>query len=433
MHVINYTFFLQVFFNHLIPDHQSDGFQSPYKLIIPSNSTLLDTIVDFTLGGFARWDGQYFLHISTLGYTHENCLAFFPAYPLLLRFTSVFISFFSFHTLTFWNATLLSSIIINILCFVIAAQFLFLITVKLFGNSNFALRSWKLFCISPATIFFLAPYSESLFSALTFGGIYYCIEYKFVIASIFFAASGLTRSNGLINIGFLLYFALQKALRIKWKSLPTLTAQIVLSVTITVFPFLCYQYYAFSLFCFHKPHSLPEVIYNYLTDRNVTVRGERIPQWCQHSIPFSYSVIQSQYWNVGFLRYFEWKQLPNFLLAAPILSLVILYSLLFVKQNLLQFKSRPLTNAQSSSHPIFQRAAAVFAAHSIFLGCFTFFFAHVQVTLLANSQFPPQTDIIIYLDLYSFDWVFMSSSLLVSELSLKKFINKCKYMVIYIT
>ena len=237
-------FFLQVFFNHLIPDHQSDGFQSPYKLIIPSNSTLLDRIVDFTLGGFSRWDGQYFLHISTLGYTHENCLAFFPAYPLLLRFTSVFISFFSYHTLTYWNATLLSSIIINILCFVIAAQFLFLITVKLFGNSNFAFRSWKLFCISPATIFFLAPYSESLFSALTFGGIYYCIEYKFIIASTFFAVSGLTRSNGLVNIGFLLYFALQKALSIKWKSLPTLTAQIVLSVTITVFPFLCYQYYA---------------------------------------------------------------------------------------------------------------------------------------------------------------------------------------------
>ena len=79
------------------------------------------------------------------------------------------------------------------------------------------------------------------------------------------------------------------------------------------------------------------------------------------------------------------------------MSLVILYSLLFVKQNLLQFKSRPLTNAQSSSHPIFQRAAAVFAAHSIFLGFFTFFFAHVQVTLIANLQFPPQTNIIIHL------------------------------------
>lgn len=342
---------------------------------------MLDTIVDYTLGGFARWDGQYFLHISTLGYTHENCLAFFPAYPLLLRFTSVCLSFLSCHTLTYWNSTLLGSIIINTVCFIIAAYFLFLITDKLFNNSNFALQTWKLFCISPATIFFLAPYSESLFSALTFGGIYNCIEYKFLTASIFFAGSGLTRSNGLVNIGFLLYFAVKETFSTKWKGVPTLVARIVISVIITVFPFLCYQYYAFTLFCFHKPHRLPTVIHNYLVDRNFTVRGERIPQWCEQSIPFSYSVIQSQYWNVGFLRYFEWKQLPNFLLAAPILSLVFLYSLMYVKQNFhIVSRYNSFTSGRSQiSHPIFRPAAGVFAAHSIFLGLFTFFFAHVQV------------------------------------------------------
>ncbi|XP_046643668.1 GPI mannosyltransferase 2-like isoform X2 [Daphnia pulicaria] len=377
-------------FNHLIPDHQSDGFQSPYKLF-PTNSTLLDTIVDYTLGGFARWDGQYFLHISTLGYTHENCLAFFPAYPLLLRFTSVCLSFLSCHTLTYWNSTLLGSIIINTVCFIIAAYFLFLITDKLFNNSNFALQTWKLFCISPATIFFLAPYSESLFSALTFGGIYNCIEYKFLTASIFFAGSGLTRSNGLVNIGFLLYFAVKKTFSTKWKGVPTLVAKIVISVIITVFPFLCYQYYAFTLFCFHKPHRLPTVIHNYLVDRNFTVRGERIPQWCEQSIPFSYSVIQSQYWNVGFLRYFEWKQLPNFLLAAPILCLVFLYSLMYVKQNFhIVSHYNSFTSGRSQiSHPIFRPAACVFAAHSIFLGLFTFFFAHVQIsTRLIGSSCP---------------------------------------------
>lgn len=380
---------VQVIFNHLIPDHQSDGFQSPYKHFTV-NSSMLDTVVEFTLGGFSRWDGQYFLHISTLGYTHENCLAFFPAYPILLRFPAICLSPFSHYKLSDWNTSLLSSLLINILSFVIAGKYLYLITVKLFGNPYFAFRTWKLFCFSPATIFFLAPYSESLFSALTFGGIYYCIEYKFLLASIFFSASILTRSNGLVNIGFLLFFVAKAAFQTKWKNLPVLIAEFFTSVVITVVPFLCYQYYAFKLFCFHNPHNLPEVIHSHLVDGNFTVRGEKIPVWCDKSIPVSYSYIQSHYWNVGFLRYFEWKQVPNFLLAFPALLLVVLYALFYVRENFdIRFGSNPFKNGHSPVHPIFRRDAGVFAAHSIFLGLFTFFFAHVQIsTRLIGSSCP---------------------------------------------
>lgn len=43
--------------------------------------------------------------------------------------------------------------------------------------------------------------------------------------------------------------------------------------------------------------------------------------WCRRPVPNLYSHIQSAYWGVGFLRYWQWKQLPNFLLAAPALLL----------------------------------------------------------------------------------------------------------------
>mgnify|MGYP002050440369 CR=1 FL=1 len=41
------------------------------------------------------------------------------------------------------------------------------------------------------------------------------------------------------------------------------------------------------------------------------------PAWCRERVPSIYAHVQRTYWNVGFLRYYELKQLPNFALAAP--------------------------------------------------------------------------------------------------------------------
>jgi phosphatidylinositol glycan class V len=52
-----------------------------------------------------------------------------------------------------------------------------------------------------------------------------------------------------------------------------------------------------------------------------------IPEWCEHNAAgtgrrFSlYAHVQRKYWNVGLFRYYELKQIPNFLLAAPLLIL----------------------------------------------------------------------------------------------------------------
>jgi phosphatidylinositol glycan class V len=66
-------------------------------------------------------------------------------------------------------------------------------------------------------------------------------------------------------------------------------------------------------------------------ERHCVGSGVR-PSWCSHNdenpsvlgSSFSlYRYIQDKHWNVGFFRYYEWKQIPNFLLAAPILLLSI--------------------------------------------------------------------------------------------------------------
>ena len=43
--------------------------------------------------------------------------------------------------------------------------------------------------------------------------------------------------------------------------------------------------------------------------------------WCAARLPNAYGFVQKEYWGVGFLSYYELKQLPNFLLAAPALLL----------------------------------------------------------------------------------------------------------------
>ncbi|CAM8895709.1 unnamed protein product [Rhodiola kirilowii] len=52
-------------------------------------------------------------------------------------------------------------------------------------------------------------------------------------------------------------------------------------------------------------------------------KPDEISPWCSARVPLLYNYIQSRYWGVGFLRYFQLKQLPNFLLASPILFLAI--------------------------------------------------------------------------------------------------------------
>ena len=250
------------------------------------------------------------------------------------------------------------------MCFLLAARSLFKITLLLEADRNFAKQTWQLFCISPATVFFTAPYSESLFSALTFTGIYLCMKGRFFPASILLAFSAATRSNGLLNIGYLIFFGAATAWKSQLRQLPCLILVMIPSLLTFFIPFMWYQAYAFSEFCTDKPHQ-PSVVHLHLIADNLTFPGSRVPKWCSQAVPFSYSAIQSTYWNVGFLRYFEWKQLPNFLLALPVLGLVGFYFLIHITRR--------------QDHPIFRWKTLPFAAHATFLAAFTFFFAHVQV------------------------------------------------------
>ncbi|RVE62353.1 hypothetical protein OJAV_G00156280 [Oryzias javanicus] len=220
-------------------------------------------------------------------------------------------------------------------------------------DRRLALLSSLLYCVTPANVFMTAGYSESLFAALTFGGLF-LLEKGFTFrACLALSIATAARSNGLVNMGFLLYLPSlhaisqirvyratskghSKVLHYIWV-ITRLLLTSLFGCTIIALPFCAFQYYGYRTFC--TPSTSPEQVHPALLSL-AERKGYRIPDengppplWCMRPLPLLYSHIQDVYWDVGFLRYFELKQIPNFILALPMATLGIMAAYAYYQAN----------------------------------------------------------------------------------------------------
>lgn len=386
--------------NHLIEDHDAGVFLSPKS---DTEYSLADELIQETLGGFLRWDAQYFTHIAKYGYTYENTLAFFPLYPMLTAMFSHFLGFI-FPFLNIESTVLLAGIVLNFIIFVLAALSLYRLTKLVLHKENLAFKAALFFCFNPATIFFSAPYTETLFAYLTFIGLadvvrlyksYLSQKKTFHYTDIFclipLSASTCTRSNGILNIGFLLYFFINfhyykvvfcnTSIKHYFILSTVVLAASAFSVVLCITPFNVYQVYAYNLFCMNYNNAFPENVLTYAVQNNLILSGrfsQHNQSWCYQSVPFSYSYIQEYYWNVGFLRYYTFKQIPNFALALPITYLILKCSYEFFKLHPFVIYY-PFAN-NGTAKKFFPKSAFVFVVHASFLAVFNFLYIHVQVS-----------------------------------------------------
>lgn len=194
-----------------------------------------------------------------------------------------------------------------------------------------------LFVINPATFFFGTSYSESLASALIFQGCRWMLQHQttrtnnpqyntfryYMGAITMWWIACWVRSNGSLLAGFLVLYGLGRTLSVHTSSSSSSSIMrrsisflsgIAMGSLLLLGGVGLHNYYAVSNHCTRMANSNLQG-----TDASCDYNYQP-PKWCNHGRFFNlYSYVQRKYWNVGLFRYYEWKQIPNFFLATPVL------------------------------------------------------------------------------------------------------------------
>jgi len=374
---------LMLTFDALVDDYDTSGRLSPDDGVSGKSSVSDEHLrspsspLCAAVEGLVTWDAVYFQRISEVGYEHEQTHAFFPLIPAVTRGVASASSALAGATSSDGGngmktkthhppprqsrrcARAASALFISNGAHVAAAVVLERLgTLVLEGDDDVARSAAVLFALNPASVFHSAPfYTESVFALAGFAGFYFLelAGARFSLsesatysafsvwnrngAALCFALACAARSNGALN-GLVLahdFFArvlpsvAEAAARGSLKKKNGLekngkrglgkNAREASLASVLVLPLFAATF-AFAARCATMLAPLFAVqLYGYRT-YCARALGAETPAWCGRWRPFPdvYAHVQSHYWNVGFLRYYEAKQIPNFLLAAPALA-----------------------------------------------------------------------------------------------------------------
>ncbi|KAL1528603.1 hypothetical protein AB1Y20_009941 [Prymnesium parvum] len=311
---------LAVISDLLLPDHAPQG--------ALHYAFAADCRVAPLLRPFTRWDSAHFLEVAQNGWRHEWSHAFFPLYPLMTRALAALLA--PFTSLCTQEAFVVAGLLLSNTAFVVAACSLHELGKHVLRDAQLAHRAALLFCVAPASIFFSSLYSESVFAAATFGGLLLLELGSPWTACLVLAAGSGCRANGLLNAPLILYHAACSSARRRrgdrrqaWPAVGE-ALQLVAQLASVVVGYrrLCGASTTRSGW---GAAALAAEGTHEIADPSPTPTGLAATpsSWCDDRIPDAYSHVQEAYWNVGFLRYFQSRQLPNFILATPALLLCL--------------------------------------------------------------------------------------------------------------
>ncbi|RGP71389.1 gpi mannosyltransferase 2 [Fusarium sporotrichioides] len=256
-----------------------------------------------------RWDALYFMHDAAGGKVYEQEWAFGVGMPAAVR------SICGLLGLRLWEP--LVAIAISHVSHLVAVLALYKLTIVLCNDRKLAYLASVVHVLSPAGLFISAPYAESPFACMSFiGNLLYATSLKnspdslkrnvaVVGAGLSYGVSCTLRSNGLFGGVLLAVEAVKCLLAIRdgftISKVLRLIAPVIGGILVAV-GFVAPQVLAWMRYC--------------------NGHGEQRP-WCASRIPSIYTFVQAEYWDVGFLKYWTPNQIPLFLLAAPMLTILL--------------------------------------------------------------------------------------------------------------
>nr|CAB3465944.1 unnamed protein product [Digitaria exilis] len=322
-----------------------------------SSSSAPSTNLSAAISSLAVWDGVHFARPAECGYEYEQSYAFLPLLPasIALLARSLFAPLVP--VLGYRAVLVLSGHVLNNVAFVAAAAYFYRLSVLILKDRKAAYRASVLFCFNPASVFYSSLYSESLYALFSLGGLFYLFSGANTVAVIMLAISGSARSNGALNAGYFCFQALLRAYDAAVnKKRPLLVVQTLVAAALrSIFIFL--PFFAFQA-------------YGYL---NICVHGssEELRPWCKAKVPLLYGFIQSHYWGVGFLRYFQRKSVAMETVSATF------HDAMSANQN--------IKEKQHEGSILL----LPFILHLTFMTFTAFFVMHVQVSTRFLSAGPP--------------------------------------------
>jgi Gpi18-like mannosyltransferase len=180
---------------------------SPEALISPSALSTYQSqgkLFNLFITPWYRWDTVHYLDLAENGYTSDSKTTVWPPlYPLLIKLIALIT-----------NSYLLSGIIVSNLAFLCALYLLYLL-ISTEYSEEVAQRSLLYLIIFPTAFFFVAPYSESLFLALSVGFFLAIKKQKWWVAGFLGICAVLTRLQGIFLVVPLIWIFFQNLINRK--------------------------------------------------------------------------------------------------------------------------------------------------------------------------------------------------------------------------
>ncbi|CAL9214612.1 unnamed protein product [Arabidopsis halleri] len=311
--------FLTILWRSLLQPYDTSASLNPPCLYHKEDSPpfLVANAASRSLENSVVWDSVYFLRITECGYEYEQTYAFLPLLPFFISLLSRTVFAPLVPLIGLRAVMVLSGFTVSNLAFIFAAIYLFRVSVVILKDTEASFRASIMFCFNPASIFYSSIYSESLYALFSIGGVYHLLSGTSNVAVLWFALSGCARSNGVLNAGYICFQTMHRAYEALYQKRRAYLAMQVLVAGFLRCVCICLPFVAFQAYGY----------YNLCHGRTL----DEMRPWCKGRIPLLYNFIQSHYWGVGFLKYFQFKQLPNFLLASPILSLAVCSIMSYLK------------------------------------------------------------------------------------------------------